>query len=196
MPETIEICRSRALSEEYRDFIFESKRPYFLNGISGAELCEQYVGYEYHVVYIDKMFADPMSLDRFTYGVIPKCYTLLDTEALNEAGISQIQNYPTLKLILVSIIRIQFFKILTEPQGLRESGIRRSRRELLPRDLSTEQSIQRRRLTRRYKERILWKLFHPKMRTAMGHFLRVLRQEVKTLKIDLKELRRKPHLAL
>ena len=44
------------------------------------------------------MFADPMSLDRFTYGVIPKCYTLLDTEALNEAGISQIQNYPTLKL--------------------------------------------------------------------------------------------------
>ena len=98
MPETIEICRSRALSEEYRDFIFESKRPYFLNGISGAELCEQYVGYEYHVVYIDKMFADPMSLDRFTYGVIPKCYTLLDTEALNEAGISQIQNYPTLKL--------------------------------------------------------------------------------------------------
>ena len=98
MPETIEICRSRALSEEYRDFIFESKRPYFLNGISGAELCEQYVGYEYHVVYIDKMFADPMSLDRFTYGAIPKCYTLLDTEALNEAGISQIQNYPTLKL--------------------------------------------------------------------------------------------------
>ena len=98
MPETIEICRSRAMSEEYRDFIFESKRPYFLNGISGAELCEQYVGYEYHVVYIDKMFADPMSLDRFTYGAIPKCYTLLDTEALNEAGISQIQNYPTLKL--------------------------------------------------------------------------------------------------
>ena len=44
------------------------------------------------------MFADPMSLDLFTYGVIPKCYTLLDTEALNEAGISQIQNYPTLKL--------------------------------------------------------------------------------------------------
>lgn len=31
-------------------------------------------------------------------------------------------------LILVSIIRIQFFEILTEPQGLRESGIRRSRR--------------------------------------------------------------------
>ena len=45
------------------------------------------------------MFADPMSLDRvYVLGAIPKCYTLLDTEALNEAGISQIQNYPTLKL--------------------------------------------------------------------------------------------------
>ena len=206
MPETIEICRSRAMSEEYRDFIFESKRPYFLNGISGAELCEQYVGYEYHVVYIDKMFADPMSLDRFTYGAIPKCYTLLDTEALNEAGISQIQNYPTLKLtgkgVMIGFIdtgidyQNPIFRNLdgtTRIAGIWDQTIRR---ELLPRDLFTEQSIQRRRLTRRYKERILWKLFHPKMRTAMGHFLRVLRQEVKTLKIDLKELRRKPHLAL
>lgn len=98
MPETVETCRSRVLSEEYRDFIFQSQRPYFLNEISDAELCEQKIGYEYHAVYIDKMFAEPLSIDRFTYGAIPKCYTLLDTEALNEAGISQIQNYPTLKL--------------------------------------------------------------------------------------------------
>ena len=98
MPESVETCRSRVLSEEYRDFIFQSQRPYFLNDISDEELCRQQIWYEYHVVYIDKMFAEPLSLDRFTYGAIPKCYTLLDTEALNEAGISQIQNYPTLKL--------------------------------------------------------------------------------------------------
>lgn len=192
MPETIEICRSRALSEEYRDFIFESKRPYFLNGISGAELCEQYVGYEYHVVYIDKMFADPMSLDRFTYGAIPKCYTLLDTEALNEAGISQIQNYPTLKLtgkgVMIGFIdtgidyQNPIFRNVdgtTRIAGIWDQTIQEG---TPPQGLSTEQSIQRRRLMRRYRERILWKLFHPKMRTAMGHFLRVLRQEVKTLK--------------
>ena len=49
-----------------------------------------------------------MTLERFTYGSIPKCYTLLDSETLNQAGISQVQNYPTLQLrgegVMIGII--------------------------------------------------------------------------------------------
>ncbi len=35
MPETIEICRSRALSEEYRDFIFNMQKQSAVRRIPG-----------------------------------------------------------------------------------------------------------------------------------------------------------------
>ncbi|MEG0378907.1 MAG: S8 family serine peptidase, partial [Eubacterium sp.] len=37
-------------------------------------------------------------MENYPYNSIPKCYGLLDMEALNQAGITQIQNYPTLQL--------------------------------------------------------------------------------------------------
>lgn len=98
MPENFSLCKEQILSEDFRDFIYEREIPYFIEQISGDRLCEQEMGFYYRAVYINKVFADPMSLERFSYGAIPKCYTLLDTEALNQAGILQVQNYPTLQL--------------------------------------------------------------------------------------------------
>lgn len=99
MPENETICRMRILSEEYRDFIYEETRPDFLRGIAEEALCEQEIGFRYHALYIDKVFADPVTLGRFTYRSIPNCYSLIDTGALNQAGILAIQNYPTLELL-------------------------------------------------------------------------------------------------
>ena len=39
-----------------------------------------------------------MTLARFSYNSIPKCYAPLSMETLNQAGILPIQNYPTLQL--------------------------------------------------------------------------------------------------
>lgn len=98
MPEQSELCKIRILSEEYMDFIFETYRPFFLGNISVEQLCRQPLGFQYHVAYVDQMLASPLSLERFSYGAIPKCYTLLSTEALEQSGILKVHNYPTLQL--------------------------------------------------------------------------------------------------
>lgn len=92
------ICKERILSEDYRDFIVSDTRPFTLNGISDDQLCEQYADYGYRCIYISKVMADPVSLNRFYYSSIPRCYSLLSMESLNQAGILPIQNYPTLQL--------------------------------------------------------------------------------------------------
>ena len=94
-----ENCREKVVSEDYRDFIYEMDMPFGMEMIAEERLCEQQIGFAYRTVYIHKLYTDPLTLERFSYGSIPKCYTLLDTEMLNQAGISQVQNYPTLKLM-------------------------------------------------------------------------------------------------
>ena len=102
------LCKEQILSEDFRDFIYERENPYFLQQVSNIRVCEQEIGFYYRAIYVDKIFGDPMTLERFTYGSIPKCYTLLDSETLNQAGISQVQNYPTLQLkgegVMIGII--------------------------------------------------------------------------------------------
>ena len=108
MLEDSTLCKEQILSEDFRDFIYERENPYFLEQTSKTRLCEQEIGFYYRSVYVNKIFGDPMTLERFTYGSIPKCYTLLDSETLNQAGISQVQNYPTLQLrgegVMIGII--------------------------------------------------------------------------------------------
>ena len=108
MLEDLTLCKEQILSEDFRDFIYERENPYFLEQTSKTRLCEQEIGFYYRSVYVNKIFGDPMTLERFTYGSIPKCYTLLDSETLNQAGISQVQNYPTLQLrgegVMIGII--------------------------------------------------------------------------------------------
>ena len=91
-------CQELILSEDYRDFIASSARPVPLPGISPDQLCEQDADFGYRCLYFPGTAADPVNLKRYTYSSIPKCYTLLDMEALNQTNILSIQNYPTLQL--------------------------------------------------------------------------------------------------
>ncbi|MFI3172569.1 MAG: S8 family peptidase [Eubacteriales bacterium] len=94
----INICQERILSENYRDFILANKIPPSIENIEVMQLCEQKMPYDYRCVYIDATIGGTLSIEEFYYNTIPKCYGLLDNQALNEAGISQMQNYPTLQL--------------------------------------------------------------------------------------------------
>lgn len=93
-----DLCRTRIVSEEYRDFIVGRGRNPIFNNIAPDQKCTQEAGFGYYCVYIERSTGDPINLERFSYNAIPNCYTLLDMETLNQAGISQIQNYPTLQL--------------------------------------------------------------------------------------------------
>lgn len=92
------LCRQRIISEDYRDFVVSRTRPLNIGDIPPDQLCEQAADFDYRCVYLPKVLGDPINLDRFYYTAIPKCYTLLSMETMNQAGILPIQNYPTLQL--------------------------------------------------------------------------------------------------
>ena len=84
-----EVCRSRILSEDYYDFIVPVGGTRSEIFFSNADPCVQSTEAGYNIWYIDKAQASPMNLERFSYNAIPQCFTLLDMDALNQAGISQ-----------------------------------------------------------------------------------------------------------
>ena len=93
-----EQCREKILSQDYMDFI----SPGYWSGediiVRQDQSCIQQMGFGYRAVYVEKGLAGELSLERYGYQGIPGCYTLIDTSALNEAGISAVQNYPALHL--------------------------------------------------------------------------------------------------
>lgn len=91
-------CRERIMSEEVRDFISSRQRRTLLPPWGDGEACIQSIGLIYDSLYVEKDYADPVDFGRYPYFSIPKCYTLIGTEALEQSGILQIQNYPTLQL--------------------------------------------------------------------------------------------------
>lgn len=93
-----DICKERILSEDYRDFILDDIRTVPTSGAESDYLCEQDAGHGYRCLYLSALQAEPLTLARFPYTSIPKCYTPLSLETLNQAGILPIQNYPTLQL--------------------------------------------------------------------------------------------------
>lgn len=97
MPER-EVCRERILSEDYRDFIVSELRQNLFTNLIAEDTCTQEMQFIYESVYLEKEIADPITFERFSYNSIPKCYTLIDMAAMTQAGITQIQNYPTLNL--------------------------------------------------------------------------------------------------
>ena len=92
------ICRERVLSNDYRDFIVAQLDEEEFEPLITEETCQQEMEFIYKVVHIEKERADPIRLDKYSYNSLPKCYTLLDIAAMNQAGIAQVQNYPTLNL--------------------------------------------------------------------------------------------------
>lgn len=99
-----DLCKERILSQEYRDFIITKTRPPYFKNIPPEQLCEQQMDFGYSCAYLEGLQAEPMTIEKFSYNAIPKCYTLLDMEALNQAGIISVQNYPTLQLMGEGVI--------------------------------------------------------------------------------------------
>lgn len=100
----ITICKERILSEEYRDFILGNKVPPSIKEVEESELCVQKLPYDYRCVSVEEYIGGSLSLDVFYYNTIPKCYGLQDIKVMNDAGIRQIQNYPTLQLTGANVL--------------------------------------------------------------------------------------------
>ena len=94
----VQTCREQILSEEYRDFIVSELQEDLFKERFGEASCVQEVGPFYQTIYVEGRLADPIQFDQYPYNTVPKCYTLIDTQAMNQAGITQVQNYPTLDL--------------------------------------------------------------------------------------------------
>ena len=82
------ICREQILSEDYRDFIGNHVRTPFFDSIMQEERCEQDAGYDYKCIYLPGAVADPITLSRYSYNSIPKCYTPLSMETLTRQAYS------------------------------------------------------------------------------------------------------------
>lgn len=92
------VCREQILSEDYRDFIGNHVRTPFFDSIMQEDACQQDAGFGYKCIYLPASAADPITLPRYSYNSIPKCYAPASMETLNQAGILPVQNYPTLQL--------------------------------------------------------------------------------------------------
>ena len=93
-----ESCREKILSEDYRDFIVSDIRMPFLQDLLDQDYCFQSPGFFYQCAYLPGSRVDPISLEKYSYFSIPKCYSLLSMQALNQAGILPLQNHSTLQL--------------------------------------------------------------------------------------------------
>ena len=93
-----ETCREYILSEDYRDFIGNHVRTSFFDSIMQTGHCEQDAGFGYKCFYLPASSVDPVTLPKFSYNSIPKCYAPVSMETLNQTGILPVQNYPTLQL--------------------------------------------------------------------------------------------------
>lgn len=93
------VCREWILSQEYWDFIIPVNRENVGVLPVQEQLCVQEMDFGYRSVYAYGRTLEPLTIDRFWYNSIPNCYALLDMEAMNQAGISAVQNYPSLQLM-------------------------------------------------------------------------------------------------
>ena len=91
-------CREKILSQDCRDFIIASYRKETEIVFPKSQACVQDVGFDYRIVYVDKEYVENLSYEKYGYHSIPGCYALVDQAAMSAAGISAVQNYPTLKL--------------------------------------------------------------------------------------------------
>lgn len=88
-------CREQVYSNDYFDFIV----PYGVEAevpVSGG--CTQRVTEDFDIFYYSRANLTPLTIERYTYTAIPKCYGLLDTTALEVSGIIRMQNQPALSL--------------------------------------------------------------------------------------------------
>lgn len=94
-----ETCRKQILSENYWDFIISAGGGKAKLPLPPEEPCYQNAEEGFEIVYLDQALVNPINYQKYVYNSIPKCYALEDMDAMNAAGISQVQYYPTLELM-------------------------------------------------------------------------------------------------
>ena len=92
-----ENCKEKIISEDYWDFIIPLYRDEELKEVNPENACIQEMDFGYKSVSVDRRILLPLSFREYWYSTIPKCYTLLDMQPLDAAGIITLQNYPTLQ---------------------------------------------------------------------------------------------------
>lgn len=101
-------CKEMILSEDYRDFLIPDYRSLEAVERPEEESCLLDLGLGYRALYMEQRFAGEITIEKYGYNTIPGCYGLIGTDALNESGISTLQNYPSLQLsgkgVLIGIV--------------------------------------------------------------------------------------------
>lgn len=91
-------CRARIVSEDYQDYILTNEWDYLFENVADSEICNQRMDFVYKSVYVSRGNGRIPEREMLPYYAVPQCYALMDLETLTEAGIAQVQNYPTLQL--------------------------------------------------------------------------------------------------
>lgn len=97
MPDAV-ICRQQILSEEYRDFIVGRIRSFWREILEQDDICRMPLEYSFELAYLSEERMDGRTLYQFPYFSVPRCYTLLDMEVLEQTGISRVRTLPGLEL--------------------------------------------------------------------------------------------------
>lgn len=128
--------------------------------------CIQNIGEKFVAEYFDRDEVPQLSIRTYGYSIIPKCFGLLDTLALETTGILQLQNQPALSLrgqgILLDLLIREFpmncpvSEMPMEVQESAQSGIRvfRRGRKIPLRDFCTERNIHKKRSMRHWNRNI------------------------------------------
>lgn len=87
-------CRNAVYSNDYYDIMLSS-----LDTILGSEsICKQEIADRYMVYYLNRQEVPPLSIEKYNYVNIPKCFTILDQFALEISGITRVQTQRNLEL--------------------------------------------------------------------------------------------------
>ena len=98
-------CNSIISSNDTFDFIVAND---VLTPPMQPPLCIQPINEIYSIWYYDRAGLPPLSIREYSYGSIPKCFSLMDSTSLDVSGILAIQNQPNLALkgqgVLIGIV--------------------------------------------------------------------------------------------
>lgn len=85
-------------SENYADFIIQYRGNFIKLEQSFPGMTYEVINLRYAVVHIPLSQISSIDLTQYGYQAIPKCYTLIDTESLDNTGVSRVRRMPYLSL--------------------------------------------------------------------------------------------------
>ncbi len=87
-------CKDMILSDDFYDILADYPVQLAEPALSGIPHCILELSEGFRILYLDSREALPLSVDRYRYSYIPKCYGLLLPGAYEESGIAEVQRPP------------------------------------------------------------------------------------------------------